>query len=246
MAKRLKDLTKIPSLETTSSLVVVSDNATNLILRDDLRTSLVIAATSNTLGGVKVGPTLTISQTGVLNAVNEIPTQTNHSGRFLTTDGNSVRWAQLDIPPDLPPQGGKSGKYLKTNGSIASWEFVPSAPDTLPTRANNNGKFLSTDGTILNWAAITGLPSQTGNASKILKTDGSNPAWSSAIQVDGNDQITLTAGANKTIIMQSPVVFPSYTEGDRNQLQAVAGMVVFNTSATKLQVYTGSSWDDLH
>lgn len=246
MAKRLKDLTKITSLETTSSLVVVSDNATNLILKDDLRTALVTVATSNTLGAIKVGNTLTINGSGVLNIVNEIPTQTNNAGRFLTTDGNSVRWAQLDIPPDLPPQGGKNGKFLKTNGSIASWEYVPSPADTLPVRTGNEGKFLSTNGIILNWTAITGLPDQTGNASKILKTDGVEAAWSSAIEIDSNNQITLTAGANKNIIMQSPVVFPSYTEGDRDQLQAVAGTVVFNTSAVKLQVYTGSAWEDLH
>ena len=246
MAKRLKDLIKITSLETTSSLVVVSDNATNLILKDDLKASLVTAATSNALGGIKVGNTLTINGSGVLNAINEIPTQTNNSGKFLTTDGNVVRWAQLNIPPDLPYQGGKNGKYLKTNGTIASWEPIPSPPDTLPTRATNDGKFLSTDGIVLNWTAITGLPSQTGNASKILKTNGADATWSSAIQIDGNNQITLTAGANTTIIMQSPVVFPSYTEGDRSQLQAVAGMVIFNTSATKLQVYTGAVWEDLY
>ena len=42
------------------------------------------------------------------------------------------------------------------------------------------------------------------------------------------------------------VKFASMTTTVRNALTAAAGMVVFNTTDTKLQVYTGSAWEDLH
>ena len=42
------------------------------------------------------------------------------------------------------------------------------------------------------------------------------------------------------------VQFASMTTTQRNALTAAAGMVVFNTTDTKLQVYTGSAWADLH
>ena len=245
MAKRLKDLVKLETLDDTLSVVIVSDNATNLSTLSTLRTSMLTKATSSALGTIKVGTRLSISPTGVLSADSQIPTQSGQSGKFLTTDGSSISWGSVTIPPSLPTQGGNGGKYLKTNGAAASWEYIE-LPEPLPPRATNGGKFLQTDGTILNWTAITGLPSQTGNDGYILKTDGESASWSSVIEIDADDQITVTAGANKKILMQSPVVFPSYTQGDRDQIQAVAGAVVFNSSAAKLQVYTGSAWEDLH
>ena len=42
------------------------------------------------------------------------------------------------------------------------------------------------------------------------------------------------------------VQFASMTTTQRDALTAAAGMVVFNTTDTKLQVYTGSTWADLH
>ena len=42
------------------------------------------------------------------------------------------------------------------------------------------------------------------------------------------------------------VKFASMTTTVRDALTATAGMVVFNTTDTKLQVYTGATWADLH
>ena len=42
------------------------------------------------------------------------------------------------------------------------------------------------------------------------------------------------------------VKFANMTTTVRDALTAEAGMVVFNTTDTKLQVYTGSTWADLH
>jgi hypothetical protein len=43
-----------------------------------------------------------------------------------------------------------------------------------------------------------------------------------------------------------PAQFANMTTSVRNALTPAAGMVVFNTTETKLQVYTGSAWADLH
>lgn len=59
----------------------------------------------------------------------EIPSQTNNSGKFLTTNGSAVSWATVDA---LPSQSGQSGKFLTTNGSVASWATV-----TVPTKTSD-------------------------------------------------------------------------------------------------------------
>ena len=43
-----------------------------------------------------------------------------------------------------------------------------------------------------------------------------------------------------------PITFANKTTTERDALTAATGMVLFNTTTTKLQVYTGSSWVDLH
>ena len=42
------------------------------------------------------------------------------------------------------------------------------------------------------------------------------------------------------------VLFPSLTTTERNALTASNGMVVYNETTNKLQVYAGGSWTDLH
>jgi len=60
------------------------------------------------------------------------PTQTGHSGEYLTTDGSSLSWSAVDA---LPDQTGNAGKYLTTDGTDASWA-------TLDTDANTTTKGL--------------------------------------------------------------------------------------------------------
>ena len=47
-----------------------------------------------------------------------LPSQTGHSGEFLTTDGTDASWAAVDA---LPSQTGHSGDLLTTDGTDASW-----------------------------------------------------------------------------------------------------------------------------
>jgi hypothetical protein len=47
-----------------------------------------------------------------------VPSQDTHSGKYLTTNGTSTSWENVDA---LPTQSGNSGRLLTTNGTSASW-----------------------------------------------------------------------------------------------------------------------------
>lgn len=68
-----------------------------------------------------------------ITADNVLPTQTNNSGKYLTTDGTNCSWGTVDA---LPAQSGKSGKFLTTNGTSASWSdaVTPSGTQTLTNK----------------------------------------------------------------------------------------------------------------
>lgn len=72
-----------------------------------------------------------------------LPSQTGHSGEFLTTNGTEASWAAVDA---LPSQSGQSGKFLTTNGTTASWAEIPTGGSvpTLTWFKNNTGTTLDT------------------------------------------------------------------------------------------------------
>lgn len=50
-----------------------------------------------------------------------LPSQSGQSGKFLTTNGSTASWGEVDAFPD---QLGQSGKFLTTNGQSTSWAEV--------------------------------------------------------------------------------------------------------------------------
>lgn len=62
-----------------------------------------------------------------ITGIDSFPSQTGHSGEYLTTDGTNVSWAAVDA---LPDQTGNSGKYLTTDGSAASWAVLDTDANT--------------------------------------------------------------------------------------------------------------------
>jgi hypothetical protein len=57
---------------------------------------------------------------------NGLPTQTTHSGQYLTTDGTTASWSTINA---LPTQSTHNGQYLTTDGTTASWSTI-TIPDT--------------------------------------------------------------------------------------------------------------------
>lgn len=144
-------------------------------------------------------------------ATQAIPSQTGHSGEYLTTDGSDLSWGAVDA---LPSQTGQSGKYLTTDGTDASWANV----DALPSQTGQSGKYLTTDGTNPSWANVDALPSQTGQSGKYLTTDGSSASWA-----------TLSVNPdNKSI-----------NKNSSDQLQTI-GVINQNDTTTALKTWTGT------
>ena len=63
---------------------------------------------------------------------------------------------------------------------------------------------------------------------------------------DNNYDLLAVINNEKADFTTMPVKFANMDTTTRDALTAEAGMVIFNTTDTKLQVYTGSAWVDLH
>jgi hypothetical protein len=89
-----------------------------------------------------------------------------------------------------------------------------------------------TGATLTSVTTISSKPTQTTISAG---TAGSSAAVSPKITVDANK-----------VTMGAPVAYPSYTTTQRDALTPSAGWVLWNSTLTKLQVYTGSGWADLN
>ena len=81
-----------------------------------------VTASTGLSGG---GTSGTVSVALDTASVYVIPSQSTHSGKYLTTNGSAASWATVDA---LPSQTSNSGKYLTTNGTSASWATITTDP----------------------------------------------------------------------------------------------------------------------
>ena len=96
-------------------------------------------------------------------------------------------------------------------------------------------------------AALQFFARTTLNDTSALKfTEYSGVVGDDTQEEDGANYTDVTTISNSVADFGTAVKFASMTTGVRNALTPAAGMVVFNTTETKLQVYTGSAWADLH
>lgn len=58
------------------------------------------------------------------------------AGQTLKYNNSSSKWENSDFPTEIPLQTGNSGKFLTTNGSAVSWANVPSELPTITGNAN--------------------------------------------------------------------------------------------------------------
>lgn len=73
-----------------------------------------------------------------------LPSQTGQAGKFLTTNGTNVEWAEVDA---LPSQTGHSGDLLTTNGTDASWVDTETIYPVVETYVNGTSWYrLYSDG----------------------------------------------------------------------------------------------------
>ena len=84
------------------------------------------------------------------------------------------------------------------------------------------------------------------DTSELKFTEYSGVVGNQAQEDDVANYTDVTTISNTLADFGTAVQFASMTTTVRDALTAAAGMVVFNTTDTKLQVYTGSAWADLH
>jgi len=120
-----------------------------------------------------------------------------------------------------------------TNGGTVT---IPSGADTLVARTSTDtltNKTL-TSPTITGTGAIAGT--FTGNIDGIV--GGTTPAAVTGTAISGTSiAVTGTAGA---------MTLNTVTTTQRNALTAAVGMIVYNSTTSKIQAYAGSAWVDLH
>lgn len=128
---------------TPASTILKTNPLTNLEVDGNFKSLNDDLATKVSLSGSYANPSwiTSLSETKVL------PSQTNNSGKFLTTNGTSSSWASLDA---LPSQSGNAGKFLTTNGSVASWTAaaVSTTDDNTTNATYYPSLFMATSGSI--------------------------------------------------------------------------------------------------
>ncbi len=128
----------------------------------------------------------------------ELPDQSGHAGKVLTTDGTDPAWTSMSVSfndlTDLPANLDTDATD-DFDGAFSSLTGIPAGlsdgdDDTQLTEAqvdsyvSNNGYLTAeVDGSVTNEIE---LPTQTGNAGKLLTTDGTDPAWTT-LSVSFND-----------------------------------------------------------
>ena len=225
-----------------ASAGVTIKQGTGITFDANSQTEFVINATTDGL------PEQSASTNGyVLTSVNEtstwqalgdasLPTQADNDGKFLTTNGTTASWADVDT---YPSQTGNAGKFLTTNGTEVSWDTL----DTLPDRdATTDGKFLGNNGIDAYWADVSGdVPSQTSHAGKYLTTNGSTLSWANINTAGTTGDIafsnnTISAGNNDTVNVDDNLDVDGTVTGEEFQANGagsptIDSLTTFNINA---------------
>lgn len=119
-------------------------------------------------GKVPTSTTLTINGVGHSLAdhrswtIDSLPSQSTHSGKYLTTDGTTATWSALssgNVTTALGYTPVTNARTLTINGT--SYDLTTNRSwtvDALPSQSTHSGKYLTTDGTSASWAAVSVTP----------------------------------------------------------------------------------------
>jgi hypothetical protein len=131
-----------------------------------------------------------------------LPLQTGNNGRFLTTDGTTTSWADVDA---LPDQSGNAGKYLQTDGTTASWEVLD-----LDSKAD---KLLSTNAQTASYTLVLSDADKMVEMNVASANDLTVPLDSSVAYPVGTQINILQTGAGQTTIVATGGVTIDGTPG---------------------------------
>ena len=146
-----------------------------------------------------------------------LPDQTGNSGLYLTTNGASASWANVD---SLPDQTGNNGKFLTTNGASASW-------DDLSSSLSRWSKIYSASATV-----ISGVDD---NANNLDYTLGYATLFINGIL---QDPTNYTASSGSTIVLNDAVLINDVVEVLSYKTFNVANTYTTSEIDSKVSNYT--------
>ena len=129
-----------------------------------------------------------------------LPSQTGHSGEYLTTDGTDASWGSVAV---LPSQTGHSGEFLTTDGTDPSWADV----DALPSQTGHSGDLLTTDGTDASWV-------DTDTIYPVVETYSNGTSWYRVYSdgwVEQGGQLSSLGTGTATVTLLKPFADTNYT-----------------------------------
>jgi hypothetical protein len=107
-------------------------------------------ATSNTLGGIKIGSGLSIDGNGVVTASGggtTLPSQTGNNGKYLTTDGSALSWGTV-------AGGGGSGLSARITASVTISSIGPLSASSATIVGFKSYSLLSIETSTASWVTI--------------------------------------------------------------------------------------------
>ena len=182
----------------TVTSVTGSGGATGLTLTGTITTSGAL-----TLGGIlaiSAGGTGAVTASSAINAL--VPSQTGQAGRFLTTDGSAVAWAQV----------ANSGTVTSVNmtGGTTGLNFSGVPITTAGTAVLNGVLNIASGGTGGTTRAVSLnnlLPAQAGQTGLFLMTDGINAVWAAGSGGGGGgvSSVAMTSNLSGVTVGGSPI-----------------------------------------
>jgi len=145
------------------------------VLRWDRVTDITGNAATVTNGIYTTGSYNNPSWIASLSPSKVLPTQSGNNGKYLTTDGSTLAWVDLEAVSifdynnliNRPVFPDNTSDLVNDSGFITSSALTGYATETyvnsrgfitsngLPSQASNAGKYLTTNGTTLSWATVT-------------------------------------------------------------------------------------------
>ena len=207
----------------------IGGNAQNAISTIDPATTTMLLNTTNSAGEVVMGKPLRIGGTssgfdnyGFLNIFNEIQ---NTNALTITHNSESANSVTATIAKS---RGTKLAPTVVTSGDTLG---------AFQAQGYNGSAYRNAGGMAV---IANGTPGAAYVPAKVsLYTAASNGIPTPQFTVDGNGTGTFTGAAQLA-------VYADNTARDAAITSPTAGMLVFNTTNTKFQGYTGSAWVDLN
>jgi hypothetical protein len=189
--------------------------------------------------------------TGTIRLDNTIWPKTGTGGQYLaygyaSSGDQPLSWETLDISRDITPQ---LGGNLDVNGKTLSDALTGTIAVSSNIRLTSTSILGLIGSDSYGLALRNASPTDTqilldSNNIKVTGSIVSSGTTLTLLNQSGGSGLSLQASG---VYLNSPIVFQSRTTTQRNAISTlVAGMVIWNTTDTKLQVYDGTNWQNLH